>query len=309
MSDRSPERLRAEIEETREKLSEDLDELSYRFSPEGLKDRAQGTMESAQDVLSGATQGVADSLSERVESLNRSLLERIRANPLPATLLGAGAAWLLMQASRQGEEADASYDRAASYGRDSGGGTVQDGSGELVYRPPQETGGARNPLAVGVGVLVAGLAVGLLLPSRREGRRGAGRNRSRDVDRGFVTNAGTRDTGSTGRSARTTRVSTGSVQEVSGEAARESAYDFDADRDHYRTHHGDTYADTGFSYEDYEPAYRYGARLGGEEGYRGRSWDDALEGEVRSRWESEQRAPWDAFGGAVRQGFDRSRRR
>ena len=128
-----------------------------------------------------------------------------------------------------------------------------------------------------------------------------------------MTNAGTRSTGasSTGRSARTTQVSTGSVREVSGagESTREGAYDFDADRDYYRTHHGDTYADTDFSYEDYEPAYRYGARLGGEEGYGGRGWDDALEGEVRSRWESEQRAPWGTFGGAVRQGFDRSRRR
>ena len=172
MSDRSPERLRAEIEETREKLSEDLDELSYRFSPEGLKDRAQDTMNNAQDVLSGATQGVADSLSERVEGLNRSLLERIRANPLPATLLGAGAAWLLMQASREDTGSDRSYGRAASYVSDPDtGGAVREGSGELVYRTPQETGDARNPLVVGVGVLVAGLAVGLLLPNRRAGRR------------------------------------------------------------------------------------------------------------------------------------------
>ena len=320
LSDKSPEAIRAEIEETREKLSEDLDELSYRFSPEGLKDRASETLESAQDVFTGATQGVVDSLGERVEGLSRSLLGRIKDNPLPATLLGAGLSWLLMQGS-QGDSSGRenrygnSYGRAASYVSDPQrtGGAVLDGSGDLVYRTPSQKAGGAKPLLLGAGVLVAGLAVGLLIPNRRDRTGGA--------NRGLASNAGVA-VGDVGRNLQSAVQKT--VRETADDAKRavnearegssettrnqttRSAYDFDADRDYYRTHHGDTYTDTDFSYEDFEPAYRYGAGLGGEgDG----TWDDAREAEVRSRWEREQRASWDTFGGAVRRGFERARGR
>ena len=315
MSDKSPEAIRAEIEETREKLSEDLDELSYRFSPEGLKDKAHDTMEGAQDVLTGATQGMVDSLSERVEGLNHSLLERIRDNPLPATLLGAGVSWLLMQAAQgdSSRESGQSYGRAASYVNDPerAGGAVLDSSGELVYRTrPQGSSGLQNPLVVGVGVLVAGLAVGLLIPGPRTPRRG-------EANRGLMSNAG-RNARATraGRTVRPARVTTGGsdrdtrgATQTGASASDSSAYDFDADREYYRAHHGDAYTDSGFSYEDVEPAYRYGATLRSEEAYRDRTWDDTLEAELRSRWESEQRASWDTFGSAVRHGYERPRRR
>ena len=311
LSDKSPEEIRAEIEETREKLSEDLDELSYRFSPEALKDRASETLESAQDVFSGATQGVVDSLGERVEDLSRSLLGRIKDNPLPATLLGAGLSWLLMQGSQGGSSGrENRYSRAASYVSDpQTGGAVLDGSGNLVTRTSsQETGGGQ-PLLLGAGVLVAGLAVGLLIPNRRDRARGA--------DRGLASNAGAavgdvrrnlqravRETADDAKRA-VDEAREGSSNTARNETTR-GAYDFDADRDYYRTHHRDTYTDTDFSYEDFEPAYRYGAGLGGEgDG----TWDDAREAEVRSRWENEQRAPWDTFGGAVRKGYERARGR
>ena len=315
LSDKSPKEIRAEIEETREKLSEDLDELSYRFSPEALKDRASETLESAQDVFTGATQGVVDSLGERVEGLSRSLLGRIKDNPLPATLLGAGVSWLLMQGS-QGDPSgrenrhENRYGRAASYvSGPQTGGAVLDGSGSLVTRTSSQEAGGGRPLLLGAGVLVAGLAVGLLIPNRRDRTRGAGR--------GLVSNAGAA-AGDVGRNlqravketADDAKRAVDEAREGSSEKARNgttrNAYDFDADRDYYRTHHQNTYTDTDFSYEDFEPAYRYGAGLGGAgDG----TWDDAREAEVRSRWENEQRAPWDTFGSAVRRGFERARGR
>jgi len=75
----------------------------------------------------------------------------------------------------------------------------------------------------------------------------------------------------------------------------------------YRTHHSATFANSGLSYQDYEPAYRYGYELGTTERYRGRDWA-ALESEARRDWEARRPGTWEQFKDAIRYGWDKIRR-
>jgi hypothetical protein len=72
---------------------------------------------------------------------------------------------------------------------------------------------------------------------------------------------------------------------------------FDAD---FREHHRTT-AETGFTYMEYEPAYRYGYDVG--ERYRDRDWQ-SLEAEIRQGWELWHPGTWERFKGAIRYGWD-----
>jgi hypothetical protein len=64
------------------------------------------------------------------------------------------------------------------------------------------------------------------------------------------------------------------------------------------------YASSGGSWEEYEPAYRYGHRLSSDDRYRGRDWD-TIEPEVRRDWEGRYPgSTWERFKSAVRRGWD-----
>ncbi|WP_118184239.1 hypothetical protein [Paraburkholderia phosphatilytica] len=75
----------------------------------------------------------------------------------------------------------------------------------------------------------------------------------------------------------------------------------------FRSHYDDLYAQVDTQYEDYRPAYHYGANMARDERYRERSWDD-VEPEVRREWEaspSRSGDTWERFKAAVRHGWDR----
>lgn len=76
----------------------------------------------------------------------------------------------------------------------------------------------------------------------------------------------------------------------------------------YRKHWSSTYAGSGDSYDDYEPAYRYGNEMRSSDKYRGRHWDD-VESDLRSDWETRNSrggmSTWEKMKAAVRHGWDR----
>jgi hypothetical protein len=77
----------------------------------------------------------------------------------------------------------------------------------------------------------------------------------------------------------------------------------EAEDDHFRSHWEKTY--TGGTYQEYDPAYRYGESMKGNPGYRDREWND-VEPELRSTWESQQpQSSWDKFKDAVKHGWER----
>ncbi len=78
---------RVEIERTRADMSETVDAIQERLSPQSLKEQAR-------DKVREATVGKA-------QEAGSGIVDTIKANPLPAALTGIGLGWLLMSARQQ----------------------------------------------------------------------------------------------------------------------------------------------------------------------------------------------------------------
>jgi hypothetical protein len=91
---------------------------------------------------------------------------------------------------------------------------------------------------------------------------------------------------------------------VEGETIPDEFLEYEED---FRNHYDEQFAGGETRYEDYVPAYRYGATIGRDSRYRDRPWDD-VEPEAREHWETTSPATtdtWERFKAAVRHGWDR----
>jgi stress response protein YsnF len=71
----------------------------------------------------------------------------------------------------------------------------------------------------------------------------------------------------------------------------------------FRNHWQSNYANSGYTWEQYEPAYRYGYTLANDQRYQGRDWN-AIEADARRTWSQQhQDSPWENFKDAVRHGW------
>jgi len=75
----------------------------------------------------------------------------------------------------------------------------------------------------------------------------------------------------------------------------------------FRLHYDEQFgAREGARYDEYVPAYRYGATMGRDARYQDRPWDDDVELEARHDWErAAPEGSWDRFKAAVRHGWER----
>jgi hypothetical protein len=75
----------------------------------------------------------------------------------------------------------------------------------------------------------------------------------------------------------------------------------------FRMHYDEQYGTReGARYDEYVPAYRYGATMGRDTRYHDRPWDDDVELEARHDWErAAPEGSWDRFKAAVRHGWER----
>jgi hypothetical protein len=78
---------------------------------------------------------------------------------------------------------------------------------------------------------------------------------------------------------------------------------FDSDDQIYRDHYEHTLVDTGYPYDYYIPAYRYGYMLGRDTRYQNRKWNE-IEHDVRGNWEREHPDTWDRFKVAVQHAWN-----
>jgi hypothetical protein len=77
------------------------------------------------------------------------------------------------------------------------------------------------------------------------------------------------------------------------------------DAEYFRSHWEKTFSYTGNTYQEFDPAYRYGESMAGNPGYKDKPWESA-EPELRSDWESKNpQSSWEKFKDAVREGWDR----
>jgi uncharacterized protein (TIGR02271 family) len=90
------------------------------------------------------------------------------------------------------------------------------------------------------------------------------------------------------------------------EKVRETRVDVEPVSDEeYRAHWKQRYGSAGGTYDDYQPAYQFGADLAEDERYRGRQWADA-EPDVRADWERKNPgSTWDKFKDSIRYAWAR----
>lgn len=93
--------LRAEIRETRERMSETLDQLSDRLNPNRLKAEVK---ENIREATVGRVENMARNARYRVEETGQGMVGRIRENPIPAAMVGIGLGWLLFGGRRRDEQ-------------------------------------------------------------------------------------------------------------------------------------------------------------------------------------------------------------
>ena len=75
--------------------------------------------------------------------------------------------------------------------------------------------------------------------------------------------------------------------------------------DDFRGHWKTAYGSSGAQYDDYAPAYQYGASLAGDQRYLGHDWT-TNESAIRRQWEqSHPQSAWDKVKDAVRYGWNR----
>lgn len=164
---RSPEEIEREIEGTREKLAEDLDDLGEKVSPENLKQQAKGAIDDATDAVAGGVDRFADDIKNRTESAGNRIVKGIREEPLPvAALLGVLAAgYMLMEARESGSGRPRTRSRLDTNSfSDAGAGRYdREHTGESMMESVQNDG-----LLLAIGAVAVGAAVGLALPAGRK---------------------------------------------------------------------------------------------------------------------------------------------
>lgn len=95
----------------------------------------------------------------------------------------------------------------------------------------------------------------------------------------------------------------GAAGDIAGESAEDNFRRYDND---FRTHYQTYGMDSGYTYEQYTPIYRYGYNLAMDPTYRDRDWN-AIEPEARRRWEERNPNTWERFKDSVRYAWDKAR--
>jgi cell division septum initiation protein DivIVA len=107
----TPREQRGEIQETREDLSETLDEIGQRLDPGRVADEAK---QKVRDATLGRVEEAVASVEETAKGAGSSMLETIRHNPIPTAMaaIGLGMLWMNRsngESSHNGHYADRRY--------------------------------------------------------------------------------------------------------------------------------------------------------------------------------------------------------
>ncbi len=103
--------IRAEIQATRERMSDNLEQLGERLNPENIKDRVkQDVRDATIGRVENMAQNAADKIDEAKETLGearRTMMDVVRENPIPAAMVGIGLGWLAYTTRQQRSLSDA----------------------------------------------------------------------------------------------------------------------------------------------------------------------------------------------------------
>ena len=91
----SPEAIKADIERKRSEMSEKINTIQERLSPDNLKAQAQDAI---RDAVSSSSEAVSTYFRDNSKQLAQNVATTMRRNPLPSALIGLGVGWLIVEA-------------------------------------------------------------------------------------------------------------------------------------------------------------------------------------------------------------------
>ena len=89
-----------------------------------------------------------------------------------------------------------------------------------------------------------------------------------------------------------------------GSDQNQTANDLGRHENDWRNYYNAKLSNTGYTYNQYGPAYRYGYTLASDPRYRGKQWS-AIESDARRAWEERNKGTWEQFKDAIRYAWDR----
>jgi len=93
-----PQAIRAQIDETRQRMDHTIDALKNRFTGRHLIDEALGYFRTHN--ANGTMNKITHKISTSANTAVHSVVDSVKANPVPALLIGAGVAWFLYDRTR-----------------------------------------------------------------------------------------------------------------------------------------------------------------------------------------------------------------
>lgn len=136
--------IRAEIVETRERMSDTLDEIGARLNPHVIREQVtERVKDGIRDATIGRIEHMARNAGDKLNDTRSGLADTIRENPIPAAMVAVGLGWLLLNGRSASERSSAAGVRATY------------GSGDLAGYPY----GGSNPYT-GTGVYAGGYSTG-----------------------------------------------------------------------------------------------------------------------------------------------------
>lgn len=120
MSDRSEHELRQSIEESRSRMAETVEEIGARVNPDRvrreLKARARDEVDEFKANVKQKARSTMRDLEHGAEEKGRGMWRAIKDNPVPATMVGVGLAWLMANGRKSDDYAADRWPRSDVHG-------------------------------------------------------------------------------------------------------------------------------------------------------------------------------------------------
>ena len=101
---KSPAQIESDIEKTRERMTEDIDAIGEKLSPEHLKQRAREAVTDAKEAVVEKVQEATGEVGRKARQMGSGLMDLVRENPLPAAVAGVSLYWLFSRRKNTGKQ-------------------------------------------------------------------------------------------------------------------------------------------------------------------------------------------------------------
>lgn len=193
----NPALIETRLENAKDKIQRDVDELSSRLSPTALKEQIQEGLTEAQDVVVETVHQLTNSVGAQAQQLSSSLAENVKKSPWAGALMGLGIGLVVAggivassKTSQDDTSANAAKPSTTPSGQAFSAKAPQSASNVLEKSietsPKSSTKLTRwldeQPLLVGGVSLVTGAVLGLLVPKTSYENEVLGESRNAVID-------------------------------------------------------------------------------------------------------------------------------